>query len=392
MEENDHSQPHEVLAIFAQNSVMIVEYQHKTFTIQRYPKTGNRSLRAWSAADEFLLDVLADENIQKRKMIIANDRFGFLSTLLHNHEPFTVMSYRSQEKACALNLTENKLRINKSLWVKPLEQWPEKIDIGVIKIPKSLELYRYYLHELSQVLTEDGVIYAAFMTRFFSPKMVSIANEYFEEVEQTQAWKKSRLLILKKKKPLPQYNFIRKIEAGDEIMLSNYPGVFSAHSVDTASKLLIDNLQLSENDKRVLDLASGNGILAAVISKKFPSIEMHLLDDFLLAVESSKLNLSGNCHFHYNDNLDDFEPGFFDKIVSNPPFHFEYETNIEVALSIFKGASRCLKPEGIFQVVANRHLNYKTHLVKLFDGVEIIAENDKFIVYNCSKPVTDRPV
>ena len=369
---------------------MIVEYKHKTFHIQRYPETGNRSLRAWSAADEYLLDILADESVQPRKMMIVNDRFGFLSTLLHEKEPYTLMSFRSQEKACALNLTENKFPVDKLLWVKPLDKWPEKMDIGVVKIPKSLELYRFYLHELSQVLSEDGVIYAAFMTRFFSPKMVSIAKEYFEDVEQTRAWKKSRVLVLKKKKPLPQHNFIHKIEAGNEIVLNNYPGVFSAHSVDDASKLLLDNLQISETDQRVLDLASGNGILAAVISKRFPLIEMHLLDDFFLAVESSKLNLNGNCYFHYNDGLDDFESGFFDKIISNPPFHFEYETNIEVALGIFKGASRCLKPDGFFQVVANRHLNYKTHLIKLFDVVETIAENDKFIVYNCSKPIANK--
>jgi 16S rRNA (guanine1207-N2)-methyltransferase/23S rRNA (guanine1835-N2)-methyltransferase len=169
--------------------------------------------------------------------------------------------------------------------------------------------------------------------------------------------------------------------------LKNYPGVFSAHSVDPASKLLLDNLQISETDKRILDMASGNGIFAAVISKNFPLIEIHLLDDFYLAVESSKLNLNDSCLFHYNDSLDDLETDYFDKIVSNPPFHFEYETNIEVSLSIFKGASRCLKPDGLFQVVANRHLNYKTHLVNLFDVVEVVAGSEKFVVYNCSKPI-----
>ena len=370
-------------------SAMVVEYKKKRFRIRRYPETGNRSLRAWNAADEFLLDVLDDESSSTRKMLIVNDRFGFLSTLLHEKEPLSVISYRSQERAHVLNRTENKVPVDDSLWLNPLEQWPKNIEAGVVKIPKSMELFRFYLHKLSQSLTEDGVIYAAFMTRFFTPQMVSIAKEYFENVEQTKAWKKSRVMAMSKKKALPERDFIHQIKTNDGIVLHNYPGVFAARTVDTASRLLLDNLQIPENTQRVLDLASGNGVMAATIMKRFPEVQMNLLDDFSLAVESSKLTLeSKNCHFHYDNNMDGFEPDYFDLIVSNPPFHFEYETNIEISLSLFKGASRCLKSTGRFQVVANRHLNYKTHLVKLFGKVDVVAEDDKFVVYVCSEPIT----
>ena len=365
-------------------SIMIVEYKQKSFHIKRYPETGNRSLRAWNAADEFLLDILADVSLPLRKMLIVNDRFGFLSALLHDKEPFSVISYKSQERACALNLIHNRIQVDETLWVNPLEPWPMEIEAAVIKIPKSMELFRFYLHKISQSLTDDGVIYAAFMTRFFTPKMVSVAKEYFEEVEQTKAWKKSRVMVLQKKRSLPKHDFIHQISMEDNGILKNYPGVFSAHSVDTASRLLIENMQLDEPVKKVLDLASGNGVLAVSIVKRFPEVEMHLLDDYYLAVESSKLNINGgSCYFHYDDTMDGFESDYFDLIVSNPPFHFEYETNIEVSLSLFKGAARCLKPTGLFQVVANRHLNYKTHLVKLFEKVVDVARDDKFVVYNC---------
>ncbi len=367
---------------------MIVEYKKKRFRIKRYPETGNRSLRAWNAADEFLLDIVADENLAPRKMLIVNDRFGFLSTLLHDKEPLSVLSYHSQEQAHILNQTENKAPVDESLWLNPLDRWPENIEMGLIKIPKSMDLFRFYLHKISQSLAADGVVYAAFMTRFFTPQMVTIAKEYFEYVEQTKAWKKSRVMAMSKKKALPQRDFVHQVKTENGIVLHNYPGVFASRTVDTASRLLLDHLQIPENTQRVLDLASGNGVMAATILKRLPEAEMNLLDDFSLAMESSKLTVDGkNCRFHYNDNMDGFAPDYFDLIVSNPPFHFEYETNIEISLNLFKGASRCLKATGLFQVVANRHLNYKTHLVKLFSDVTVVAGDDKFVVYVCRQPI-----
>ena len=134
------------------------------------------------------------------------------------------------------------------------------------------------------------------------------------------------------------------------------------------------------------DLASGNGLLAIFLRQEYPDAEIHLLDDFRLAIESSRLNLSGDHNvFHWDDNLDIFEPDFFDLVISNPPFHFGYETNIEVALTLFRGVKKCLRPGGRFQLVASRHLNYKTHLKKLFTETINVAENEKFVVYDCSK-------
>ena len=75
---------------------------------------------------------------------------------------------------------------------------------------------------------------------------------------------------------------------------------------------------------------------------------------------------------------------FFDLVVSNPPSHFEYETNIEIAITLFKEVARCLKPDGRFVIVASKHLNFKTHLERIFERCKISAENNKFIIYECA--------
>ncbi len=365
---------------------MIVEYKQQTFHINRYPKTTNRSLQPLNAGDEYLLETLADLDVQPGSMVIYNDRFGALSCLLNDFKPFTVMDYRSQEKACWQNMEANKITVDKKRWLNSLDSLPGCISMGVIKIPKSIELFRFYLYQLSQALPDDGSVFCSFMTRYFTPQILTIAGEFFEEVHQSRAWKKSRLLVLQKKKIFQEKDFIHSIKLDESITLKQYPGVFSANDIDLASRFLMENTQEVPHVERILDLASGNGLLAVVMRRKYPDAEIHLLDDFRLAVESSRLNLTDNHNvFHWDDNLDTFKPESFDMVISNPPFHFEYETNIEVALNLFHGVKRCLKREGSFQLVASRHLNYKTHLVKLFRTSEVVAENEKFVVYECRK-------
>ena len=111
------------------------------------------------------------------------------------------------------------------------------------------------------------------------------------------------------------------------------------------------------------------------------------MDDNWLAVESSKLNVKENSFFHYSDSMEIFEDDYFDLVVSNPPFHFENETNIEVSIKLFQEVGRCLKEDGKFQLVASRHLNFNTHLIKIFADVYVIAEDEKFEIYECLKPV-----
>jgi 16S rRNA G1207 methylase RsmC len=109
------------------------------------------------------------------------------------------------------------------------------------------------------------------------------------------------------------------------------------------------------------------------------------MDDSTLAIESSKLNISGdNVHFQLNNELSQFDSDSLDYIISNPPFHVDHEIDISLPLELFKQAARCLKKKGVFQLVFNNHLNYTTHLNRIFKDVKVAAENDKFTVLNCS--------
>ncbi len=353
------------------------------YSITRYPKTRNQSLKAWSAADEYLLTEFDSLNLEKPTIAIFNDRFGFLSCHLHPFSPTVILNYKSQEKAIFQNLESNDLKFSELNFITPLESLPEQLDLAILKIPKSMDLFRMQLFQLSKSLSENSIVLTSFMTKYFSPQMLSIANEFFEEVEQSKAWKKSRVLILKNRKQKKDISMLHSIEFQD-FNYQQYFGVFSAKNIDYASQFFIQNLKLDESDQRILDLASGNGVLSKAVQLQNPSGEVHLMDDSLLAIESSKLNLnSENVFFHLSDSMEVFEDDFFDLVISNPPFHFEHETNIEVAIQLFSEVKRCLKDGGRFELVASQHLNFKTHLIKIFKEVNVISENNKFIIYEC---------
>ncbi|MFK7925935.1 MAG: class I SAM-dependent methyltransferase [Bacteroidia bacterium] len=357
----------------------------KSFQIKRYPPTSQRSLQAWNAADEHILTYLEIAEVENPQIAICHDRFGFLACALHERSPLNVLTYSSQVKALHKNLTANKLELTEGRSVDPLNLPDTKVDLAIVKIPKSLDLFRFYLHQMFTLLADDGEIVCGFMTRHFTAQMLKIAETYFSDVRQSRAHKKSRLLHLTGKKTLPETTLLQTISFEGHDDLQTYPGVFAGKSVDIATRFLLDNLLLREEDKTILDLGAGYGVIGKAIHALDPSRELHLMDDNYLANASAKLNLkAGNVHFHYADSMADLGGQKFDFVVSNPPFHFEHENNIEIPLSLFAEVKHSLNSGGHFQLVANHHLNYKTHLGKMFRRVKTVAENPKFVVYDCS--------
>ncbi len=353
------------------------------FPLKRYDLSEDKSLRAWSTADEYLLKAYSELKEKPENLALYNDRFGYLSCHLNTQQPIVVVHQKSQELAIEKNLASNKIAAIKFHY--PLDSLKNKIDFALIKVPKSLALFYLFLHHIAENSSKELELTCAFMTRHFSPKMLEVAGTFFEVVEQSRAVKKSRLLLLKNKKENPPKEILQQLTYREE-KYQQYRGVFSSKHIDYATQYLIENIEINKSAESILDLGSGNGVIAHQIRKENKAAELHLLDDSFLAIASGKLNLNSEKVFHhYGNDLAKFEDGQFDVIVTNPPFHFEYEINIQVPLELFRQCFRCLQKGGTLQLVANQHLNYKVHLLPIFESVEILAENKKFVIYKCTK-------
>ena len=254
-----------------------------------------------------------------------------------------------------------------------------------------MELYRLYLEQICNNSEPETIVVAGFMTKYFGPQMLDIASEYFSNVSQSKAHKKARLIIMKDKKPFNKSSLIQNINTSSGEIIQQYYGVFSSQRIDFATQFLIENIPYNEQEINILDLASGNGIIAHSVNsyyktQNWQSPTIHLLDDSFLAIESSKLNLDGdNINFHYGYDFSDFEDNSLDLIISNPPFHFEHEINIEISLGLFQQANKALKANGRLLLVYNQHLNYKSQLQTIFEKTMIVKQNNKFVILECTK-------
>ena len=362
-----------------------MQFNNKTINLQRYPKTANRSLRPWSAADELLLSKALESGLEEKSIALVHDTFGAMAVALNAYKPYAVITNTSQLKATKLNLANNGL--DKKDWEhsNPLNIGVDQIDIALVKIPKSADLFELYLQQLYETCHKDSIVLCGFMTRNFTPKWVEIAEYYFGEVTQSLAVKKSRVLTLKApKKNVEKKPLFRAVKNELDLSLKQYAGVFSSDKVDAATRVLLEKMPAIEPNESVLDLACGNGVIAAYVQKQQPNAAVSVLDDNFLAIASAKLNLGKeNITYHWSDTVTACRDEKFDFIFCNPPFHFEYENTIEIAHTLFAEAAKALKPNGTFYIVANTHLNYKAHLSKLFKSVIQLTQSGKYEVIVC---------
>lgn len=353
--------------------------------VKRYPASTNRSLQAWSAADEHIVQYLKEnEEVLTDDFCIYNDSFGYLACHLSEKPRQIICDSFSQKRAIQRNI-ENNVKTDNSTFVLPLDKLKKTPSFGIIKIPKSLDLFELYMQHFVSQASEDCQVVCGFMTRHFTKSWIELAEKYFNDVQQSRAYKKSRLLLLSKPKAVEASDLINTITY-DEKEYKQYYGVFSSTMIDPATQFLLEHLLVDTDVQNAMDLGCGNGILADKLVELYPSAKTICLDDSSLAIASAKLNVtSENARFIHRDDLSDISDNSQDYIVTNPPFHLGHEIDIQTPIRLFKEAHRCLKQGGVLRIVANVHLNYKTHLVTIFDQVSIEVENTKFVIYTCIK-------
>ncbi len=362
---------------------------HSAFIIQRYPSHPDKSLKAYSAADEIVYEEYQNRRKENHSPTIWHDTFGFLTTQVYDDHPVVVTIWSRQKESIQSNVENNGLDMHDIGWASPFDSTPYGA-IHMMKVPKSLDLFDFYLSKITLFSPKKTIVLCGFMTRHFSEGLLAVAGKYFEKIHQTKAKKKARVLVLeslKKDAATPAMTMIDYTlpQIGKHISIYQYPGVFSSRHIDYGTQFLLSNFPQSKADK-VLDIGCGNGIISLFVNHFLSPSEIHMMDDSILAIESAKLNItSPNVHFHHTHHLEDFASHYFDLVVTNPPFHFEHENDIHTTLSLLTRTKRLLSKKGTLIIVANRHLNYLSHLKNIYSIVDILKSNKKYIIYSCQR-------
>ena len=362
------------------------------FRLSRYPTLKKEQLRAWDAADEYLLNYFNETYgavVNDSRMLIVNDNFGALAVALSLFQPTVWTDSLLSEKGLLQNFTNNELSTEHITINSSVETPVGEYDFVLIKIPKSLALLEEQLIRIKPLISSTTKIMATGMAKSIHTSTLKLFEKYIGTTKTSLAKKKARLIFCTTdeniqivESPYPQ----KYILENTNFTIINHANVFSRESLDIGTRFFLQHIPQSDKYKTIVDLGCGNGVVGLIASEKNPQAEILFLDASYMAVESAKQTFESasvnkvKALFKVNDCLTGLEENSIDLILNNPPFHQDNAVGDEVAWKMFQQSKQVLKKNGELFVIGNRHLGYHIKLKKIFDNCEVIANNKKFVI------------
>jgi len=367
------------------------------FVLHRYPVRSRETLRAWDAADEYLLNQLAETElpVAQPRVLILNDQFGALSVALNEHQPVMISDSWLAQRGTLNNFKANALEQAELTLLDSLTAPQGQFDLVLIKVPKSLAMLEDQLTRLRPHLHEHSVIMAGAMAKAIHTSTLKLFEKILGETRTSLAKKKARLIFPQfdpsLTPPTDRYPTRYQLENTD-YQISNHAGVFSRDSLDIGTRFFLQHLPKSLEQKHIIDLACGNGVVGLIAAERNPAAHLTFVDESHMAVASARENFeaafadSRSAHFQATDCLNGIAPDSADLILNNPPFHQQNVVGDFIARQMFRESKRVLKKGGDLWVIGNRHLGYHVQLKKLFGNCDVVASNRKFVILRARKP------
>jgi 16S rRNA (guanine1207-N2)-methyltransferase len=372
------------------------------FKLLRYPMRTKETLQAWDAADEYLLNYIADQSLAFTRVLIINDSFGALSIACvescinsHSHKKIKVSSlndsYLSQQ-GLRNNFEFNSISITD--YLEPINTLNGQYDLVLIKIQKSLAQLEDQLHRIRPHINEHTSIIAGGMVKMIHNSTLDLFQKIIGNTTSSLAKKKARLIFC---------NFDASLSIPENPYPSSYPlpnsehqllthaGVFAQNSLDIGARFLIENLPDDKQYENIIDLACGNGVLGIAAALKNVKANLYFCDESYNALASAKENFdrilpnSRKAEFVVDDCLSKYSNSQADFILNNPPFHQQNTIEYQLAGSMFKQSFEALQSGGELWVVGNRHLSYHQKLKRIFGNCETVNANKKFVILKATK-------
>lgn len=364
------------------------------FSLTRYPIRKHEQLRAWDAADEYILNHLQTQQLPKQtqNILIMNDSFGALATALAPYQPWSLTDSFLAQAGTQENLKRNHVNAEQVKLLTSLEQPDQTMDIVLIKIPKSLSMLEEQLHRIRPLVTERTLIIGAAMAKLIHSSTLKLFERILGTTTTSLAVKKARLIFAQLNPTLEitpnPYPLTLQLENTD-YTLCNHANVFSRESLDIGTRFFLQHLPRTQA-QHIIDLGCGNGVVGLIAAERNPQAKISFVDESFMAVASAKANFSAafperEACFLATDCLAGIEPNSADLILNNPPFHQNNAVGDFIAQQMFREAKATLKTQGELWVIGNRHLGYHVSLRKLFGNCETVASNQKFVILRSIK-------
>ncbi|MEU4984806.1 methyltransferase [Streptomyces sp. NPDC021969] len=367
--------------------------------LSRFPEDPRDRLRAWDASDEYLLEHLAEREVPlSGTVVVVGDRWGALVTALAAHRPVQITDSHLAREATRVNLERSGVEPGTVRLLTTQDPPPDRVDVLLVRVPKSLALLEDQLLRLAPALHEGTVVVGTGMVKEIHTSTLRLFERIVGPTRTSLAVKKARLIFAEPdpalKRPANPWPLGYRLPddvgplAGRPVV--NHAGVFCADRLDIGTRFFLRHLPDPGRFRRVVDLGCGNGVVGTAVALADPDAELLFTDESFQAVASARATyraneVAGQAEFRVGDGLDGVPDGSVDLVLNNPPFHSHQATTDATAWRMFTGARRALRPGGELWVVGNRHLGYHVKLRRLFGNSRLVAGDRKFVVLKAVK-------
>ncbi|MFF1348611.1 methyltransferase [Streptomyces sp. NPDC058322] len=369
------------------------------FELTRHPEDPRDPLRAWDAADEYLLRRLegadgADPVDLSGAVVVVGDRWGALSTVLAGHRPVQITDSYLAQRATLANLGRNGMDADAVRLLSARDTPPDCIDVLLVRVPKSLALLEDQLHRLAPAVHPGTVVIGTGMVKEIHTSTLKLFERIIGPTRTSLAVKKARLIFCtpgagtpRTPSPWPyRYDLPDGLGPVSGRTVTNHAGIFCAERLDIGTRFFLGHLPARSGPDRVVDLGCGNGVVGLSAALANPEATVTFVDESYQAVASAEETFRANtgpdakAEFVVGDGLAELPPASVDLVLNNPPFHSHQATTDATARTMFQGARDALRPGGELWVVGNRHLGYHTRLRRIFGNCTTVAGDPKFVV------------
>lgn len=372
----------------------VLESPFAQLRLIRQPEQQSEPLQAFDAADEYLLNHLAELALPANsRVLVLNDSFGALAVSLVGsmHVTSSSDSFLAMQ-ALEKNLVRNGHAYDAVAIIPASEPLVGPFDCVLVRVPKTLALLEEQLIRLQGQLAPGAQVIAAAMIKHLPRAAGDLLERYIGPVQASLAVKKARLLIATPQalgpftSPYPSRYQLDK----PAIELLNHANVFCREDLDIGTRAFLPHLPKNLGTARVADLGCGNGVLAIASALNNPQAQYTLVDESFMAVQSARENWQAalgdrEVIVRADDGLASQAPDSLDVVLCNPPFHQQQVVGDFLAWRMFQQAREALVVGGALYIVGNRHLGYHSKLAKLFRGVEQVAATPKFVILKARK-------
>lgn len=359
----------------------------QSLTLQRLPLKNRETLRAWDAADEYLLEHLGETGVTGR-ILILNDSFGALALNLATSKPVLYSDSWIAHQSVVHNARLNDISPDSIQQLASTEPLQGLFDEVLIRFPKNLSWLEEQLLRLRPCLHEGTRIIAAGMAKYIHTSTLALLKKILGPTQTSRARKKARLAFVELDTFIQPYpsTFPRTLAMPGNLVTVNHANVFSRQKLDRGTRFFLEHLPTEKRYRDIIDLGCGNGILGLTAVMQNPDSSLTFIDESYLAVESARKSWKANGfapdqgRFIVNDCLTGFPPHSADLVLCNPPFHQGETIGDHIARRMFQQAHQVLRIGGELRIIGNRHLDYHVRLKQLFGGYRLVANDTRFVI------------